>query len=278
MQTAGALGNKVPLTESTLVALSKLVDDALTGARAPSHSELAFQITSAGLACADPNQQGQAVGKAKRVRAVLSWAIENNLSTGEDFCFRLLSLVRGCGGFREGSQNFVGCECIETLRSAFKVEGFDLAPDGTLHPLALESLSGVALTDALQAYVRRAKQGVADAALLTGTSKDLVEATAAHVLVEKWGSYPSHSNFPALLGQAFVALGFATPQDPIQAGEPVQRRLERALYETACAVNALRNKQGTGHGRPWVTTLNDAEARVAIEIMGCVAERMLAAL
>jgi len=35
--------------------------------------------------------------------------------------------------------------------------------------------------------VRRAKRGAADAALVTGTGKDLLEAVAAHVLQQRYG-------------------------------------------------------------------------------------------
>ena len=37
---------------------------------------------------------------------------------------------------------------------------------------------------ALSSYVERARKGGEDAALLTGTAKDLLEATAAYVLTE----------------------------------------------------------------------------------------------
>lgn len=68
--------------------------------------------------------------------------------------------------------------------------------------------------------MRRAKRGAADAALVTGTGKDLLEATAAHILVKRYGSYSQNANFQGLLGQAFVAIGLATPQHPVQANEP----------------------------------------------------------
>ncbi|MDR5671430.1 abortive infection family protein, partial [Burkholderia cenocepacia] len=93
-----------------------------------------------------------------------------------------------------------------------------------------------------------ARRGALDSPLLAGTAKDLLEATAAHVLVQKWGTYPSTSNFPTLLGQAFTALGLATPSDAVISGEPAHKRMERAAYELGCALNALRNKEGTGHG------------------------------
>ena len=56
---------------------------------------------------------------------------------------------------------------------------------------------------------------------------------------------------------------------------PPQHRLQRALYEAACAVNTLRNKQGTGHGRPWLPSVTVEEARHATQVMGVVGDLLL---
>lgn len=264
-----------PITDSIIIAVARLVDDAQSDTREPSHSDLEFQINRARLSAGDPKAQGQLVGKAKRVRGVLSWALENNRSAGEALIENLLALLRGCGGFRVGSPNYVGAEAIANAVAAFKAEGFALAEDGTLRPLVLDNLKGAALTDALNAYVRRAKNGAEDAALLAGTGKDLLEATAAHILVERNGSYPTGANFEALLGMAFVSMGLVTPQHPIVSGEPPQAKAERAMFSLACAVNAMRNKLGTGHGRPWLPKITDVEAQAAVQFMGTIAEWML---
>jgi hypothetical protein len=264
-----------PITDSIIIAVARLVDDAQSDTREPSHSDLEFQINRARLTAGDPKAQGQLVGKAKRIRGALSWALENNRSAGEALIENLLALLRGCGGFRIGSPNYVGAEAIANAVSAFKAEGFALAEDGTLRPLVLDNLKGAALTDALNAYVRRAKSGAEDAALLAGTGKDLLEATAAHILVERNGSYPSGANFEALMGMAFVSMGLATPQHPIAPGEPPQAKAERAMFSLACAVNAMRNKLGTGHGRPWLPKITDIEAQAAVQFMGTIAEWML---
>jgi hypothetical protein len=86
-----------PLTDAVIAALSRLVDDAQSpsGARQPSRSEIEDQFRRAGLLDADPNRTGKPIGKAKRIRAVLQWAIENNIESGEKLVFYLLGLVRG---------------------------------------------------------------------------------------------------------------------------------------------------------------------------------------
>jgi len=264
-----------PLTDSTIVAVARLVDDAQTETREPSHSDIEFQIGRARLMQGDPKAQGQIVGKAKRVRGTLSWALDNNPSAGEALVESVIALVRGCGGFRPASPNYVGENTVADAITAFRAEGFELSLDGELHPILLDNLSGTALSAALESYVRRAKRGAADAALVTGTGKDLLEATASHILVERCGAYPQRANFEGLLGQAFVAIDLATPHHPVQPGETAQRKVERAMFELACAVNTLRNKVGTGHGRPWLPNVTDAEAKIAIEFMGAIAEWML---
>lgn len=264
-----------PLTDAVIFALARLVDDAQGETREPSHSDLEFQINRARLSAGDPKTQGQLVGKAKRVRGTLSWALESNAAGGEALVTSLLAFLRSCGGFRPTSPNYVGAEPIANAIAAFKLEGFDLTPDGELRPQLLENLTGAALSDALQAYVRRAKRGADDAALLAGTSKDLLEATAAHILTERNGSYPRGANFEGLLGMAFVTMGLATPQHPAESHEPPQRKAERGMFALAVGVNAMRNRLGTGHGRPWLPEITDAEARAAVQFMGTIAEWML---
>ena len=272
------MANRPPLNDAIVIAVARLVDDSQTEKREPSHSDIEFQIDQAMLASADPGRQGKPVGKSKRVRGTLSWALSNNLAAGEALVAGLIATVQGYGGFREASSNYCGAEAIENLKAAFSSHGWEITSEGALQPRLLDSLTGKALTTALLSYADRARRGSLDSPLVAGTAKDLLEATAAHVLVQKWGSYTSTSNFPTLLGQAFTALEFATPTDPVIPGEPVQKRVERAAYELACALNALRNKQGTGHGRPWISTVSAPEARFAIESMGNIASLMLSAL
>jgi hypothetical protein len=265
-----------PLNDGILFALARVVDDGQQeNKREPSHSDIEFCVTKWKLAAGDPKAQGLTVGKAKRVRAILNWAIENDFQSGRGFVDQLIAMVRSCGGFRADSPNFVGEDAISGLRETLATEGFVLASDGELRPQVLNTLSGKDLTKALESYVRRAQKGADDAALVAGTSKDLAEATAAHVLVELWPSTKPPQNFPALLGMAFVALGLKTPEDKVVPGEPPQHRLQRALYDAACAINTLRNKEGTGHGRPWLPSVTPDEARHAVQVMGTVVELML---
>jgi hypothetical protein len=268
-----------PLTDGIAFALARAIDDAqLDVKRDPTHSDLDFLVGKLKLSHSDPKASGSSVGKAKRVRAILSSAVENHPEEGARFVEQLIIVIKSAGGFRSDSQNFIGDSSFTNLRDAFKTEGFELASDGELRPAVLDGLEGVALTEALKTYMRRAQKGVEDAALLTGTSKDLLEATAAHVVRERWPTMTVPQQFPALLGMAFTALGLQTSVNSAVAGEPPQHRLQRGLYEAACAINTLRNKQGTGHGRPWLPTVTPEDARSAVQIMGVVAELLLRTL
>src|SRR5882762_1398286 len=164
-----------PLTDTIIVAVAQVVDDAQSNRRDPSHSDLEFHIKRSGLSAGDPISQGLTVGKTKRVRSVLSWALENDPDAGGELVHALIALVRGHGGFRDSSPNYVGKHSIENAITAFETEGYDLSVDGQLSPRLLDNLSGVALTEALKTYIRRAKRGADDAALVTGTGKDLLE-------------------------------------------------------------------------------------------------------
>src|SRR5688572_13106059 len=104
--------SKAPINDAIIIAVARLVDDAQTDTREPSHSDIEFQITRAQLTAADPRRQGQVVGKAKRVRAVLSWALDNAPDQAEIFVAALIALLRGKGGFRKGSPNYVGDDAI----------------------------------------------------------------------------------------------------------------------------------------------------------------------
>lgn len=270
--------NRVPVDDTVIYALARLVDDSQTDRRDPSHSDIEFQIKKAGLESSDPNKNGRPVGKEKRVRAVLTWGVENKSECAESFVAGLISSIKGCGGFRVSSPNYVGSHAIKDLSGALKNLGVSLAEDGSLTALALENLSGESLSKALEIYIQRAKKGIEDAALVVGTSKDLMEAVSAHVLQEIWGQYPTTANFPTLLSQAFTALGMSTPAENQEPKEHPRKKLEREMYELACAINGLRNKQGTGHGRPWLPDVTSSEARAAVEFIGVISERMLSKL
>lgn len=250
--------------------------------RGPSHDELSRLFRRFGLADVDPAKQfpGEQIGKMKRVREVLSAAIDTNASAGEQLVKGIVGAVKARGGFRSTSEEYAGEDVIEAARDAFRAQGFDLDPTGDLRPLLLDDLSSVAATDALTAYVRRAHAGSGDAALVLGTGKDLVEATARHVLVKTTGAYPSGENFPATLFQAFDRLGLAAPPPAAMQAldKDARASTQQSLWLLAVAVNRFRNEEGIGHGRPLPASVTEEEARLSIQAMALVSQLLLDAL
>lgn len=271
--------NKLPLDDSIAYAIARLVDDSMSERRDPSHSEIEFQIGRVNLTKYDPNKPGFAsVGKMKRVRTVLVAALEQDKDNAERFAYNIVALITSNGGFRNGSPNYVGNDAINNLKPLLRAKGILLGDDGSISPLVLDGLSIEEMSEALRTYISRAKKGDEDSALIVGTGKDLLEATAAHVLVIKTGTYPTTVNFPTLLGQAFIFLDMATSQTPKLPNEHPRKEIERNLFDIACSINRLRNKQGTGHGRPLLPDLKNAEAKEAVQMIGIIAEKMLLAL
>ncbi len=54
--------------------------------------------------------------------------------------------------------------------------------------------------------------------------------------------------------------------------------MQQSLWLLGCAVNRLRNEEGTGHGRPFLPTITDREARLAIQAMGVASQLLLDAM
>lgn len=251
-----------------------------------SHYDLDQAFPQFGLVEADPKTTfpDQQHGKAKRVKAVLTYAAESAPEAGGRLVAFLIQRLRGHGAFREGSDCCMEAATVANAREALRSAGFALASDGSLAPLMLDALTGRDLTEALQIYVDRARRGASDAALVAGTGKDLVEATARHVLVERQGGYQPQMNLPGTLYQAFDAVGLTAPSnnamEKINASlaEDHVRRVHECLYVLGVAVNRLRNDQGIGHGRPFPATVNEDEARLATETMGLLAGLLLSRL
>ena len=267
----------VPLTDTIATAVSELVQ----AERPPSHDQLDRLFARTGLAAIDPRREGSQVGKLKRVRTVLTHAIDANPDAGAQLVSLLIDAVRAGGGFRPTSANYVGTQALQDVQEAFRSEGYELDADGVLRPALLDNLDEDEISDALKRYVRRIRSGATDAALVTGSGKDLLEAVARHVLVERTGSYNERMGFPGTLFQAFDLKQLATPSGPaLKAVEdnldadPL-RRFEQMLYLLGVAVNTLRHAEGTGHGRPFPPTVSDLEAKVAVEAMGIISELLL---
>ncbi len=249
------------------------------GGRGPSHDELSLFIRQAGLEVADPGQSGPAgpIGKMKRLRRVLIHAQSADPDGGARLVAQVVAAVRGNGGFRAGTDDYVGDELMLAARRAFAAVGYEFDAEGYLRPASLENLEGAEMTEALWTYVRRARTGATDQALVVGTAKDLAEAVARHVLVESDGDYTPGLGFPGTLYHAFMRLGLPAPEPKLlsQLGMDARGAVYQAIYLLACAANRLRNEQGTGHGRPTPSTVDELDGRLCAQGAGLVSDLLL---
>jgi hypothetical protein len=118
MTSAKEARSLAPLTDAIITAVGRLVDD-YQSPREPSHDSISTLFRRAGLMGADPAER---VGKRKRVRAVLSYAIEHDETAGRKLVGYLIAELRGCGGFRDTSPNYVGPPAAPTATRSLYVE------------------------------------------------------------------------------------------------------------------------------------------------------------
>lgn len=221
------------------------------------------------------------MGKVKRMRSVIDYALAKDRPAGARLVSRLIAAIRAGGGFRSDSENYIGEDTFRNLRAAYRARGFELTPEGELRPALLDNVPEAEKHEVLGTYVRRIREGANDAPLVTGSGKDLLEATAQTVLHSKGTPYPGH-DFPGILFHAFDALNLPTPEIP--AMEAFRQRLssnpgervQQVLYLLGCEINKLRNAQGVGHGRAFPATVSDQEAKTAAQAMALISELLLA--
>lgn len=269
----------------TLVGLGSALAGFLDGedrSLPPSHDELTAAFTQHGLIEGDPARPGAApVGKTKRVRAVLRHSSEHAPDRGLELALALLELLQVHGRFEADGPDYAGERRIEALRRALEGFGYALDSAGSAHLAVIENLHGTARTTALERYINRINLNPDDAPLLLGTSKDLAEATARHVAVQRRGDYAVRDHFALTLYSAFSEVGLHTATSP-DAGKGLSddptERVDQCLFLLAEAINKLRNQQGTGHGRPHEPSIEWARARAVARGSAVVAGAMLDAL
>lgn len=269
-----------------LIELGAVLGDFFEVGRGPAHDQLGQAFVRAGLHQGDPARGGRTpagspLGKTKRIRQVFAYATDHGPNAGLMLAREVVALLRADGAFSPNLDNYAGPQKIGRLRDTFGRVGFSLDFNGALRSTVIDNLTGTQLTDALRALVDRINLTPDDAPLQIGTGKELDEATARHVLIERTGSYPTGGrggSFPVTLAATFTALGFAVPPD-VQLDNDPHRAVRHCLFLLAFAVNRLRNEAGSGHGRPdqprRTQPLTTTEARLVARATAVIAGAML---
>lgn len=139
-------------------------------------------------------------------------------------------------------------ELIEKLRAALARAGATLDTDGRIQrrdPGPAVVAGGRETVDRLQAKLRRDDL---DPGEILGTSKDLLEATAKHLLREH-DPEARPGDMPGIVTQAMRAADLSTNAQEIDSpNAKAIAGLRNQVAKTAAAVAPLRNAGGDGHG------------------------------
>lgn len=148
-------------------------------------------------------------------------------------------------------------------------DGFDRDDVGRLRPRWV-SLSATALPaeSAIPMLLRRMWDNVddhPDAAI--GAAKEVIEATAKHILIEAGEAVGDAEKMPGLIARSQDALGVhARAIDTSKRGADSIRAILKSLSTVALGVNELRRDYGSGHGRATRSRgLNSRHARLAAQ-------------
>lgn len=270
-----------------LIELGSVLGSFFERGAGPTHDELDRAVHRAGLQHGDPAPGGRSptgpLGKTKRIRALMVFATDHDSAAGVQLARHVVDLLRADGAFEQNLPGFAGAEKAALLKTAFGRLGFTMDADGGLRPTVIDNLTGTELTDALRAYVNRVNLNPDDSPLQVGTGKELDEAAARQVLLDRLGEYPvgGHTgSFPATLARAFAAIGLEVAPDLSSQLDPDPRRqVHQCLFLLGLAVNRLRNDAGTGHGRPDAprksTPLTTGESRLIARSTALLAGMLL---
>ena len=152
--------------------------------------------------------------------------------------------------------NETGAEYRDGLIRQLRSDGIDVGDDGTIRTtgsaLDVGTLHSLGDREALARYEQRMQQSIeSDPELAIGSAKELLEAVCKMILAEA-GIEPS-STWSAfeLFKEAARHLDLSVSDVPDdRAGADEIRRVIRGLASVVTATAELRNRYGTGHGRP----------------------------
>lgn len=108
----------------------------------------------------------------------------------------------------------------------------------------------------------RAK-AASDAPLVVGSAKELCEAIAKAIIAERGGVPTATASMSELITTAHKLLEFQ-PGEGL-ANDPETRKVAQGLKSVVIGLAEMRNRYGTGHGRPMATGITDEHAELAFD-------------
>lgn len=262
--------SSIPTTADVAGALARF----FRGGAGPSHSVISRVLVEAGY-FDDYEARADVQGPNKESRVLRAFgAARAEPARARKLIEGLLSALRLDGLVGDGASG----DNVDRLRRALGSAGWYLSPDGQLQPFAGVDLD-TGGREALDEQLERLRRSTADPGLLIGTAKDLLEAIAKFVLEELGWSTAAKMDFGQVWHLARERLGVLPEQvDPDVPGASAIKAIHQSTWRIAEQVNALRNLQGTGHGRTLPTGISEELALLVVREAGSVAEYMLSLL
>ncbi len=215
--------------------LAKVVADYWAGGNGPSHGVLDDAFAVAGLG-------PEGGSKRDRVSDAIKNVPERDLFTLLDQLIELL---------RDFELPNAEPAAIERLQQTMRPFGFRLSQAFDLTSASGPAMDHLPDLPALRDHIDRIQRAMRDEdhAQLLGSTKEMLESVAKHVLTSVGQEIPS--KFPGLLTAAFEALdlhpkGVKNPDS--EPGASTRKILGGAL-QIVLGIDELRNSHGTGHGR-----------------------------
>lgn len=232
----------MPWANDVAQALRLLMDDTWV----PSHSGLDDIFARLGIEAPRSDAQGADVNKSRRLRAAFDGVGIQGEAAVKWLIHDIVEEMRYQNVFEHPGEKRL--ELVEKLRLALAGAGATLASDGRIEAGYVGPkvpAGGRKTVDRLQAKLREGEQ---DPGSILGTSKDLLEATAKHLLHEH-DPAATPGDMPAIVSQAMRVAKLSTKPSEIDSqNAKAIAGLRNQVVKTAEAVAPLRNKGGDGHG------------------------------
>lgn len=263
-----------PVSEEIAAVLSRLYDRRYDS---PSHQELDEVFAAASCVDHDPKRllPNDNVGKGRRVRSVVSAVAQGGSGDAPRLVEGLLARLRAFGAFDANSEHYGGDDLVEDAIRAFRGHGWSLDRSGRLAPMVIGDLPFSQQRPALNLLIERAQRAADDAPLLLGTAKELLESTSRYVLELTGIQARDNADFDELVYLARDRLSLLPQQAPPGSTEESLREVYDGLWKVARHINALRNAEGTGHGRNRLPATDERAARSMVRASAVLAGLML---
>ena len=268
-----------PVSDEVAATLGAFV----TGGHGPRHSVLTRVFVRTGYDSAAPYDRrspAQQMNKEDRVRNAISAAVRKP-ARARELVDGLLAEYRASGFFTavdDPQDEHERKLKVSAARSAFARIDWDLTEAGELRPAGVGAVLSSEGRPAIEDQLDRLRRATEDPALMLGTAKELLESTAKYVL-EAFSVPYSAMSFDELWYHTRDRLRLHPRGIDVDApgGEQV-REILQASWSIARMSNALRNLEGTGHGRTLPTGVSAEVAHLVIREACSVAQLVLATL